>query len=87
MERLIINGGHSLLGEIAIGGMKNSALPVIFATLLVRDECIIYNVPLVSDIYNSIEILKQMGATAEFTDKHTLVINTKNVQDEIRDTS
>ncbi|MBQ8545921.1 MAG: UDP-N-acetylglucosamine 1-carboxyvinyltransferase [Clostridia bacterium] len=84
MEQLVINGGHSLYGEIAIGGMKNSALPVIFATLLIKDECVIYNVPLVSDIINSIEILKQMGAKAELTENHTLIINTRDVQDEIK---
>ncbi len=84
MDHLIIDGGCALNGEINIGGMKNSALPIIFSTLLIKDECVIYNVPLVSDVINSVEILKKMGASAEFTDENTLVINTKNVESEIK---
>ena len=44
MEKIIIKGREKLFGNIKINGMKNSALPIIFATLLVNGESIIGNV-------------------------------------------
>ena len=41
MEYLEIEGGSKLNGEITVSGMKNSALPIIFATVLIKEECII----------------------------------------------
>ena len=81
--KLVVEGGNPLKGEVSVSGMKNSALPIIYATILVQDECIIHNVPMVSDVLNSIEILKKMGAEAELKE-NTLVINTKNLQGEIK---
>ena len=83
MDKIVINGGGSLEGEVQVSGMKNSALPIIYACLLVPAECIIENVPRVSDVYNSLEILRSMGAYAEFCDIHTVCINTKNATESI----
>ena len=83
MERLVISGEQRLNGEIKISGMKNSALPIIFATILVKEECIIDNVPLVSDVLNALEILKMMGARVDFIDKHSVLINTKDLSPKI----
>ncbi len=84
MEKIVVVGGNELHGEIKIGGMKNSALPIIFATILVEDECIIDNIPLVSDVYNALEILREMGAYVEFYDTHRVIINTKDLSSEIK---
>jgi len=65
MEKIIINGGCPLNGSITIGGMKNAALPVIFASILVEDKCVIENLPNVSDVTRSLEILSAMGAVIE----------------------
>ena len=80
MEKIVINGGAPLNGSITIGGMKNAALPVIFASILVEDKCVIENLPNVSDVTRSLEILEAMGAVIERrTDGsvsiHTTVIN------------
>ena len=83
MEKIVIEGGNRLSGEIEISGMKNSALPIIFATILVKDECIIDNVPRVSDVFDSLEILRKMGARAEFCDAHRVIIDTKYLRDTI----
>lgn len=80
MEKILVRGGARLCGQTYISGMKNSALPVIFATLLIEDECVIHNVPRVSDIENAIKILVKMGATAYFASEHTLIINCKAVK-------
>ena len=39
MEKIIINGGRELHGDVYINGMKNAALPIIFATILTSDKC------------------------------------------------
>lgn len=78
MDRIVIEGGNRLNGHIDISGMKNSALPIIFACLLVQNDCIIHNVPRVSDVYDSLEILRSMGAFAEFCGEHSVLINTRD---------
>ena len=86
MEKIVVNGGNRLNGEIRVSGMKNSALPIIFSCLLIPQDCVIKNVPRVSDVYNSLEILRSMGAYAEFCDEHTVLINTKNATNDIKAT-
>ena len=83
MEKILIEGGNKLSGEITVSGMKNSILPIIFACLLIKDECVIENVPLVSDVLLSLEILRSMGASADFIDVHTVKINAKNASSNI----
>jgi len=84
MEKLIIEGGNALNGEITISGMKNSALPIIFSCLLIEEECIIENVPRVSDILNALEILRGLGAEADFCDNNKVRINAKNATNVIK---
>ena len=79
MEKIIINGGKSLFGDVNISGMKNAALPIIFASILTGDKCIIENVPMVSDITMSFDILKAMGAEISMLDETTAVIDTKDL--------
>lgn len=62
---LTVRGGNRLRGEIPIGGMKNAALPILFAALLVPDTVTIENVPPVTDISVTLEILASMGAKLE----------------------
>lgn len=78
MESLIINGGNRLYGEVLVSGMKNSALPIIYATLLIDGKCILKNVPAVSDIKNSFLILESMGAKVRELDKNTFEIDTRD---------
>lgn len=84
MEKIVVLGGNELHGEIKIGGMKNSALPIIFATILVQDECIIDNIPLVSDVLNALEILKEMGARVDFVETHKVLVDTRDLSCEIK---
>ena len=65
IEKIIINGGNPLYGEISVSGMKNSALAVILGSLLVEDKCIIENLPDISDVEMCFEILSQMGASVK----------------------
>lgn len=76
MEKIIIKGGNELFGDVYINGMKNAALPIIFATILTADKCVIENVPRVSDITMSFEILREMGASVNYLDETTVEIDT-----------
>jgi UDP-N-acetylglucosamine 1-carboxyvinyltransferase len=80
MEKIIINGGNKLYGDVYINGMKNAALPIIFATILTADKCVIENVPKVSDITMSFDILRAMGAKIKYLNETTVSIDTKNLE-------
>lgn len=79
-SRIIIQGGHELRGDITISGMKNAALPILFATILIRDTVVLENVPPVSDILNTLEILRTMGARVVERDRTTYEINTTDLR-------
>lgn len=68
MDRLIIRGGRRLAGEVPIHGAKNSALPLLAATLLARGECEIHNCPRLSDVRASLSILRHLGCRVEQQD-------------------
>ena len=78
--KIIIEGGRPLRGSIAISGMKNAALPILFATVLVGDICVLENIPQVSDIATSLEILEDMGARVSLRKKNTVHIDTSNIR-------
>ena len=80
MEKIVINGGNRLYGDVYINGMKNAALPIIFATILTADKCIIENMPMVSDITMSLEILSAMGASVKMLDETTVEIDTSELK-------
>ncbi|WP_150302803.1 UDP-N-acetylglucosamine 1-carboxyvinyltransferase [Pseudomonas saliphila] len=61
MDKLIITGGDSLDGEIRISGAKNSALPILAATLLADEPVTICNLPHLHDITTMIELFGRMG--------------------------
>jgi UDP-N-acetylglucosamine 1-carboxyvinyltransferase len=65
MDRIRIHGGHPLSGSIKISGSKNSALPILAATLLTREQCIIHRVPDLSDTHYMLQILTHLGGQVE----------------------
>jgi len=65
MDKLIVHGGATLHGSINISGSKNASLPILAATLLTGDPCIIRRVPDVSDTNYMIQILSALGAEVE----------------------
>ena len=78
MEKIVINGGKPLFGEIEISGMKNTALAVIMGSLLIEDKCVIENLPDIGDVSTSFGILRHMGAVVKQKNKTTYEIdNTK----------
>lgn len=66
-------------GEIEVRGSKNATTPILAATLLTSEECIIDNIPLIEDVFRLIEILKQLGAEVEFVGERKLRVKAKNI--------
>ena len=61
-QKLIINGGRKTEGEISVHGAKNAALPLLAATVLIKDgECIIHNCPRLTDVDAALRILSHIG--------------------------
>ena len=65
MDSLKIDGGVPLIGKIAISGAKNAALPLMAATLLTEEECVLRNLPDLSDVRFMCSILESLGAKVE----------------------
>ncbi|MEA3206627.1 MAG: UDP-N-acetylglucosamine 1-carboxyvinyltransferase, partial [Verrucomicrobiota bacterium] len=65
MDKIIIRGGHPLTGSVKISGSKNSALPILAATLLTKERCVIQRVPDLSDVHYMLQILAHLGAEVE----------------------
>ncbi|MDD4004701.1 MAG: UDP-N-acetylglucosamine 1-carboxyvinyltransferase [Elusimicrobiaceae bacterium] len=63
MYKYVIEGGLPLEGEIAVSGAKNAALPILFATLLTDEECILRRVPDLRDIKTTFKLLECLGKT------------------------
>lgn len=79
MEKFVIRGGKPLVGEVTISGAKNAAVAILPATILAADKCVIENLPCISDVAASVDILTAMGASVRVIDKHTLEVDTTHV--------
>ena len=73
MSKLIVAGRQKLSGAVKIQGAKNSALPILAATLLAKGENVIYNCPVLSDVEASCRILRYLGCKVSRS-AHTLII-------------
>ena len=75
MEYFVVKGGNELSGDIEVSGMKNAAVGVIFACLLIDDKITLENIPDISDVRTSFSILKAMGAKVRYLTKTTVEID------------
>jgi len=79
MDKLIIHGGASLEGEVSISGAKNSALPILSATLLTDQPVTISNVPHLHDITTTIELLGLMGSRITVNERMHIEIDNAQI--------
>ena len=79
MDKLIIEGGRRLEGEVAISGAKNAVLPILAATLLTSGRNEIRGVPRVRDVFTMIRLLRNLGARLESFEGDTIVIDSSGV--------
>ena len=78
MDKIIVNGGRKLNGEITVQGAKNSVLPILVATLLVDGVSVIHNCPMLSDVDATIKILQYLGCKVN-RENHTVAVDSTNV--------
>jgi UDP-N-acetylglucosamine 1-carboxyvinyltransferase len=80
MEKYVIRGGNRIMGNIRVGGAKNSILPILAAVLLNKssDEIILTNVPRIRDVIKMVEILRSLGARITWSGSD-MVVSTQNV--------
>ncbi len=79
MDKIVINGGVPLRGEVQVSGAKNSALPLLFATLLTDGVSEISNVPELRDISTAVKLLSELGAEVTLAD-HQCRIDSRRIQ-------
>jgi UDP-N-acetylglucosamine 1-carboxyvinyltransferase len=65
MDKILIHGGRPLSGSIKVSGSKNSSLPILAATLLTGEQCVVHGVPDLSDTHYMLQILAHLGAQVE----------------------
>ncbi len=85
MEKLLINGGKPLKGEVMISGAKNAAVAIIPATLLVNGVCRIENVPDISDVDSIVKMITSLGAKVEREGINTLIIDSTQLKTYVAD--
>lgn len=80
MEKIVIDGGTPLHGEVEISGAKNAALAIIPAAILSQDICVIENLPTsISDVNVMMKILNHLGAQVTLINKNTIRIDSRHV--------
>ena len=79
MEKYVIHGGKPLSGEVVIGGAKNAAVAILPATILAGGKCLIENLPCISDVMASLQILSELGAGIRMVTRKIYEIDTTNI--------
>src|SRR5437763_11346068 len=79
MSTLLIEGGQRLSGSVEVEGNKNAALPLLAACLLTSDECVLTNVPRITDVEVMARLLLDLGAEVEGIGSTTLRVRCPNV--------
>lgn len=78
MSKFVVTGGNRLQGSVRVSGSKNSTSALMFAAALGKDDVILTNIPLNSDVITMSEILRSIGVKVEFNGR-TVIINGKNI--------
>ena len=79
MEKFYISGGRPLTGKVSIGGAKNAAVAILPAALLADGPCIINNLPYIDDVICLADILKEIGAKVNLSQKGAAYIDGSKV--------
>lgn len=73
VEKLVINGGRRLTGDVYVSGGKNTSLPVLAASLLCNEPVTIENLPDIEDVHVMLDILRRVGARVQLTGHDVLI--------------
>jgi len=83
MDRLVIEGGVQLAGEIAVSGAKNATLPILTATLLTTEPLTVSNVPHLHDVTTMLNLLAQMGVAVSMDEKLGVELTAARIEDPV----
>ena len=83
MDKLVIEGGVPLTGEISVSGAKNATLPILTAALLTGDPLTVSNVPHLRDVTTMLNLLAQMGVTVSMDEKLGVELAASNITDPV----
>ncbi len=79
MEKFVVNGGKKLIGKVKVSGAKNVVLKALVAGCLTEEKIVIKNVPLISDVFIMIGIIKELGGIVGI-ENHTVTIQVKKIK-------
>ena len=79
LEKFVIRGGKPLCGNVVIGGAKNAAVAILPATILAKGKCVIENLPCISDVMASLQILSELGASIRMVSRNIYEIDTSHI--------
>jgi UDP-N-acetylglucosamine 1-carboxyvinyltransferase len=79
MDKIVVRGGRALRGEVAASGAKNSALPLLFSSLLSAEPCGYSNVPDVADVRTTVRLLQDLGVEVALGD-HRVEVRAREVR-------
>src|SRR3989338_4518528 len=80
MDKIIIQGGRRLKGEISISGSKNAALPLLFATILTEGTSTLHHIPELKDVLTSLKLLSKLGLHHKKIQTHTYQVQCNNMR-------
>lgn len=80
MEYFEIQGGKKLSGEIDVRGSKNATTPILAATLLTKEECILDNIPLIEDVFTMLKILESIGVEVKWLGERKISLKADKVE-------
>ncbi len=83
MGKYIVQGGRRLEGEFAVRGSKNAALPILAASILAADEVVLENIPLITDVLQTLDILQKLGCRVERSGRTVSIDSRELYQTEI----
>lgn len=73
MDRIVIRGGHPLIGKVPVRGAKNSTLPLMAAAIMAEEPCTLHNIPCVHDTFSMDKLLSALGMTTDFTGRYMVL--------------
>ncbi len=79
MDKMIIRGGKPLRGTVSVSGSKNTALPILIASLLTDEPVKLYNVPRLRDVTTTLGLLGDLGAEARWTGDNEVEVWAKKI--------
>lgn len=80
MDKIVVEGGIALRGEVSVSGSKNAALPILMAALLTDEPVVVSNVPRLRDVSTALALLARLGAESRYLDEHTIELRAARIQ-------